>query len=118
MLTTRPPLGFGLFIPAAGKSLQQLYDEFQMAEDLGFDHAWLPDHLTSPDGPPTDAMHETWTVLTAVAARTSRIRLGPLVSSNTFPSLPPIDPDTLGRHGRPRERRPSGARRRHRLVRG
>ena len=84
MSTTRPRLGFGLFIPAAGKSLAQLYDEFQMAEDLGFDHAWLPDHVKNPDGPPTDAMHETWTVLTAVAARTSRIRLGPLVSSNTF----------------------------------
>jgi alkanesulfonate monooxygenase SsuD/methylene tetrahydromethanopterin reductase-like flavin-dependent oxidoreductase (luciferase family) len=84
MVASRPSLGFGLFIPAAGKSLQQLYDEFQMAEDLGFDHAWLPDHIKSPDGPPTDAMHETWTVLTAVAARTSRIRLGPLVSSNTF----------------------------------
>ncbi|MCY7418678.1 MAG: LLM class flavin-dependent oxidoreductase [Chloroflexi bacterium] len=77
-------LRFGLFIPAAGKSLQQLYDEFQMAEDLGFDHAWIPDHVTNTDGPPTDAMHEAWTVLTAVAARTSRIRLGPLVSSNTF----------------------------------
>src|SRR3954464_15972691 len=83
-MTTRPSLGFGLFIPAAGKSLQQLYDEFQMAEDLGFDHAWLPDHVKSPDGAPTDAMHETWTVLTAIAARTSRIRLGSLVSSNTF----------------------------------
>jgi len=84
MVTTRPQLGFGLFIPAAGKSLQQLIDEFQMAEDLGFDHAWIPDHIKDPDGPPTSAMHETWTVLTAVAARTSRIRLGPLVSSNTF----------------------------------
>ena len=84
MPTARPQLGFGLFIPAAGKSLQQLIDEFQMAEDLGFDHAWLPDHVKDPDGPPTEAMHETWTVLTAIAARTSRIRLGPLVSSNTF----------------------------------
>lgn len=84
MSTTRPALGFGLFIPAAGKGLQQLCDEFQMAEDLGFDHAWIPDHITNPDGPPTDAMHETWTVLAVVAERTSRIRLGPLVSSNTF----------------------------------
>ncbi len=84
MSTPRARLGFGLFIPAAGKSLQQLYDEFQMAEALGFDHAWLPDHVKNTDGPPTDAMHETWTLLTAIAARTSRIRLGPLVSSNTF----------------------------------
>jgi alkanesulfonate monooxygenase SsuD/methylene tetrahydromethanopterin reductase-like flavin-dependent oxidoreductase (luciferase family) len=84
MSMTHPQLGFGLFISAAGKSLQQLYDEFQMAEDLGFDHAWLPDHVKDTDGPPTNAMHETWTLLTAIAAHTSRIRLGPLVSSNTF----------------------------------
>jgi alkanesulfonate monooxygenase SsuD/methylene tetrahydromethanopterin reductase-like flavin-dependent oxidoreductase (luciferase family) len=83
-MTTRPSLGFGLFFSAAGKSLQQILDEFQMAEDLGFDHAWLPDHVKNPDGPPTTAMHETWTALTAVAARTSRIRFGTLVSSNTF----------------------------------
>lgn len=84
MATSHARLGFGLFIPAAGKSLQQVCDEFQMAEDLGFDHAWIPDHITNPDGPPTDAIHETWTVLTVVAERTSRIRFGPLVSSNTF----------------------------------
>ena len=68
------PLGFGLFIRAAGKSLQQLYDEFQMAEDLGFDHATISDHAKDTDGPPTDAMHKASTrMLTAVAARTSRI---------------------------------------------
>jgi alkanesulfonate monooxygenase SsuD/methylene tetrahydromethanopterin reductase-like flavin-dependent oxidoreductase (luciferase family) len=68
----------------ANKSLAQVFDEFQMAEDLGFDHAWLVDHLLDTDGPPGNPCHEAWTLLAALAVRTSRIRLGTLVTSNTF----------------------------------
>jgi alkanesulfonate monooxygenase SsuD/methylene tetrahydromethanopterin reductase-like flavin-dependent oxidoreductase (luciferase family) len=55
-----------------------------MAEALGFDHAWLVDHLVDTDGAPEDGCLEAWTLLAAIAARTERIRLGVLVSSNTF----------------------------------
>ena len=75
---------FGLFLGQANKPLNQVYDEFQMAEDLGFDHAWLVDHLVDTDGPPGHPILEAWTLLAALAARTSRIRLGVLVTSNTF----------------------------------
>jgi alkanesulfonate monooxygenase SsuD/methylene tetrahydromethanopterin reductase-like flavin-dependent oxidoreductase (luciferase family) len=75
---------FGLFLSQANKPLRQVYDEFQMAEDLGFDHAWLVDHLVDTDGPPDHPCLEAWTLLAAIAARTSRIRLGVLVTSNTF----------------------------------
>ena len=75
---------FGLFLSQANKSLSQVYDEFQMAEGLGFDHAWLVDHLVDTDGPPGNPMLEAWTLLAALATRTSRIRLGVLVTSNTF----------------------------------
>jgi alkanesulfonate monooxygenase SsuD/methylene tetrahydromethanopterin reductase-like flavin-dependent oxidoreductase (luciferase family) len=75
---------FGLFLSQANKTLRQVYDGFQMAEDLGFDHAWLVDHLVDTDGPPDRPCLEAWTLLAAIAARTSRIRLGVLVTSNTF----------------------------------
>ena len=57
-------------------------------EALGFDSAWVCDHYqqpSRPDGP----YFEGWTLLAALAARTSRLRLGVLVTSNTFrhPSL-------------------------------
>jgi alkanesulfonate monooxygenase SsuD/methylene tetrahydromethanopterin reductase-like flavin-dependent oxidoreductase (luciferase family) len=68
----------------ANKPWPQVLDEFVMAEALGFDHAWLVDHLVDTDGPPENGCLEGWTLLAAIAARTSRIRLGVLVSSNTF----------------------------------
>jgi alkanesulfonate monooxygenase SsuD/methylene tetrahydromethanopterin reductase-like flavin-dependent oxidoreductase (luciferase family) len=77
-------LRFGLFLSQSNKSLARVYDEFQMAEDLGFDHAWLVDHLVDTDGPPDHPILEAWTLLAAIAARTKRIRLGVLVTSNTF----------------------------------
>ena len=62
----------------------QVLDDFLEAEELGFDHAWLVDHLVDTDGGPEDGCLEAWTLLAAIAAKTKRIRLGVLVSSNTF----------------------------------
>jgi alkanesulfonate monooxygenase SsuD/methylene tetrahydromethanopterin reductase-like flavin-dependent oxidoreductase (luciferase family) len=81
---TPPAPRFGLFMSQANKGWPQVLDEFVMAEALGFDHAWLVDHLVDTDGPPENGCLEGWTLLAAIAARTSRIRLGVLVSSNTF----------------------------------
>jgi alkanesulfonate monooxygenase SsuD/methylene tetrahydromethanopterin reductase-like flavin-dependent oxidoreductase (luciferase family) len=75
---------FGLFLSQAGLSWNEVLDRFLMAEELGFDHAWLVDHLTPTDDRPAGPIHEAWTLLAAIAARTERIRLGVLVTSNTF----------------------------------
>lgn len=84
MTESAQSLRFGLFMSQANKSWSQVLDEFTMAEELGFDHAWLVDHLVDTDGPPEHGCLEGWTLLAAIAARTRRIRLGILVSSNTF----------------------------------
>ena len=86
-MTDRPGLPgprFGLFLSQANRTWAETIEEFEQAEDLGFDHAWLPDHLMPTDGPTNGPMLEAWTLIAAIAARTSRIRLGVLVSSNTF----------------------------------
>ncbi len=54
------------------------------AEDLGYESLCRSDHLTGLTGEPTRASLETWTSLTALAARTRRIRFGPMVSPLTF----------------------------------
>ncbi len=53
---------FGLFMSQANKPWSQVLDEFLMAEDLGFDTAWLVDHLLDTDGPPEHPCLEAWTL--------------------------------------------------------
>ena len=60
-----------------------LVERWQYFERLGFDSAWDCDHFNQPSRP-TGPYYEGWTLLAGLAARTSRIRVGVLVSSNTF----------------------------------
>jgi alkanesulfonate monooxygenase SsuD/methylene tetrahydromethanopterin reductase-like flavin-dependent oxidoreductase (luciferase family) len=48
------------------------------------DHAWLFDHLIPIDGDVTGPVYEGWTLLSALAAQTERLRLGLMVTSNRF----------------------------------
>lgn len=56
-------------------------EEFVLkCEELGYDSAWLCDHLFWGSGP----LLECWTTLSALAAVTKKIRLGTLVTCNSF----------------------------------
>ena len=60
-----------------------LAEKWRYFEELGFDSIWHCDHLLrSLD--PTAPLFEAWTLLAALAAETSRIRVGALVSSNVL----------------------------------
>jgi len=48
------------------------------------EHAWLFDHLMPIGGDPNGPIFEGWTLLSALAAQTQRLRLGLLVTSNRF----------------------------------
>jgi probable F420-dependent oxidoreductase len=59
------------------------------AEDVGFDTLWVGDHLLYRYGDgSTRGPWEVWTMLSALAASTSRIRLGPLVAATAFHAPP------------------------------
>jgi alkanesulfonate monooxygenase SsuD/methylene tetrahydromethanopterin reductase-like flavin-dependent oxidoreductase (luciferase family) len=48
------------------------------------EHAWLFDHLMPIAGNPDGPIFEGWTLLSALAAQTRRLRVGLLVTSNRF----------------------------------
>jgi alkanesulfonate monooxygenase SsuD/methylene tetrahydromethanopterin reductase-like flavin-dependent oxidoreductase (luciferase family) len=58
-------------------------ERWRLFEELGFDSAWNCDHLIQPSRP-EGPYFEAWTLLAALAAVTTRIRVGVLVTSNTF----------------------------------
>jgi alkanesulfonate monooxygenase SsuD/methylene tetrahydromethanopterin reductase-like flavin-dependent oxidoreductase (luciferase family) len=51
---------------------------------LGYDHLWTWDHIYAPSGDPYQPVFEGWTLLTAMAAITTRTELGLFVGANTF----------------------------------
>jgi F420-dependent oxidoreductase-like protein len=63
---------------------QELRATWKLIDSLGYDTAWTFDHffpiLSDPSGP----CFEGWIALTALAAETSRVQAGVLVSGNTY----------------------------------
>jgi alkanesulfonate monooxygenase SsuD/methylene tetrahydromethanopterin reductase-like flavin-dependent oxidoreductase (luciferase family) len=60
-----------------------LVERWRLFEQLGFDSIWDCDHFIQPSRP-TGPYYEAWTLLAGLAACTQRIRVGVLVSCNTF----------------------------------
>ena len=70
--------------PQLGMSMDQLVGLSEKAEELGFGYIFRSDHILPTSDVRGIDSPECWTSLGAVAASTSRIRLGPLVSPIGF----------------------------------
>ena len=93
---TGRPIEVGLFLPVADiayngspNSCEDVHGITTRAEELGFNSIWLADHLLADFGwksEPRLSVRECWSLLAALAAVTSRIELGPLVSCTAYRS--------------------------------
>lgn len=79
-----PGLRLGVRLPQYASSWDGLRDAAIRAESLGFDHAWLNDHLWTPGRLHGDATIDAFTGLAAIAAVTRRIGLGTAVLSAAY----------------------------------
>jgi alkanesulfonate monooxygenase SsuD/methylene tetrahydromethanopterin reductase-like flavin-dependent oxidoreductase (luciferase family) len=78
---------FGIKTSQMGLSYEEIQRTWRAADQIpAFEHAWLWDHMVPLRGDIRGAALEAWTLLAALAAQTSRLRLGVMVTSNRLRS--------------------------------
>lgn len=82
-MVTSAGVEFGIYLPQAALGFEDILGRALEVERLGYDALWLYDHLYAPGLPRVPSL-EAWTLATALLARTSRLRVGHLVSCNNF----------------------------------
>jgi probable F420-dependent oxidoreductase len=80
-------LRVGVQLPEVERDVRwpELVAMARAAEEVGFDSIWVGDHLLyRGDDRPERGPWDAWTTLSALAASTQRVRLGPLVACAAF----------------------------------
>lgn len=77
-------LRFGVLTPLDRTGWRDVQTAWTEVEALGFDSAWVNDHLLAAPPPEDDPHLEAWATVSALAALTPRVEVGVLVSGNTY----------------------------------
>lgn len=75
-----PNVKIGCQLPQGADNFDRIVEVARECEKLGYDSVWLYDHL-SPFWAHSSEALECWTTLSAVAARTSKVKIGTLVTN-------------------------------------
>jgi F420-dependent oxidoreductase-like protein len=78
------PVRFGIQTPQQHGSWEQMLSLWREIDTLGFDSAWVFDHFIPIFSDPTGPCLEGWTALSALAMATQKVRLGVMVTGNTY----------------------------------
>lgn len=79
-----PALRFGIQLWPQQTTWAEYREAALAAESADWDSIWTWDHLLAIQGPWEQPIYEGWSLLNAVAAITSRVRVGLMVGANTF----------------------------------
>src|SRR5215213_6230692 len=91
-MTSGRPFKIGVFVPhfelpwsGIGPRWREIAEMARVAEDVGFDSFWMPDHLSFHfDNVHPQGGWDVWSLLAALAATTKRIEIAPLVACSSF----------------------------------